>query len=412
MPRITADLLRKRAEHNDGKLRDLEEIALHQEEIERIELFESLTRHIKILLMQNNQVEKFENLGKLKELEYLNLALNNIEMIENLEGCESLNKLDLTCNFIPLSNFLESMTNLRKVASIKELYLLGNPCVDWPKHRQIVIVMVPQLIHIDGKEITPEERIKAAQQFDDLVEEMEDEVDRLEEEYQKKTPEEKKKRYSKADRKLQFEEDRKEQDVKDKKEKDKLPPPKKESSIYNRSGELRMCNEGKYKFRLQEYEDPVWSYFEMDIPRYLETHQLDANIYPEMVSVRVKGKLTQIKLWEEVIVDQSKIQRSELTGILHFSLKKKKTNPYACKNFGGDDSEDSLENSVTKIRRKKRKNSISQEKVEQDPNTPFYTGIENVKEVSETVKERLAREEELERQIEEDEDLDDLPPLE
>lgn len=27
-----------------------------------------------------------ENLGRLKKLEYLNLALNNIEVIENLEG--------------------------------------------------------------------------------------------------------------------------------------------------------------------------------------------------------------------------------------------------------------------------------------------------------------------------------------
>ena len=31
-----------------------------------------------------------ENLNKLKELEYLNLALNNISKIENIEGCESL----------------------------------------------------------------------------------------------------------------------------------------------------------------------------------------------------------------------------------------------------------------------------------------------------------------------------------
>ena len=31
-----------------------------------------------------------ENLNKLKELEYLNLALNNIILIESIEGCESL----------------------------------------------------------------------------------------------------------------------------------------------------------------------------------------------------------------------------------------------------------------------------------------------------------------------------------
>ena len=43
-----------------------------------------------------------ENLNKLKELEYLNLALNNISMIENIDGCESLCKLDMTVNFVGL----------------------------------------------------------------------------------------------------------------------------------------------------------------------------------------------------------------------------------------------------------------------------------------------------------------------
>ena len=43
-----------------------------------------------------------ENLTKLKELEYLNLALNNIRLIEGIENCESLMKLDLTVNFVDL----------------------------------------------------------------------------------------------------------------------------------------------------------------------------------------------------------------------------------------------------------------------------------------------------------------------
>ena len=87
MPRITEEMLRKRAEHNDGQLMNLEEVALHQFEIEKIENLDKLCRHLKILLLQNNIIEKMENLGKLKELEYLNLALNNITKIENLEVC-------------------------------------------------------------------------------------------------------------------------------------------------------------------------------------------------------------------------------------------------------------------------------------------------------------------------------------
>ncbi len=104
--RITEDLLRRKAEHNECKLTDLEEIALHQLDIEKIENFDKLCRHIKILLLQNNLIEKMENLDKLRELEYLNLALNNIEMVEGLANCDSLNKLDMTCNFIPAKNLI------------------------------------------------------------------------------------------------------------------------------------------------------------------------------------------------------------------------------------------------------------------------------------------------------------------
>jgi protein TilB len=40
MVKITAEELRKRAEHNDGCLSTLEEIALHQLDIRKIENFE------------------------------------------------------------------------------------------------------------------------------------------------------------------------------------------------------------------------------------------------------------------------------------------------------------------------------------------------------------------------------------
>ncbi len=46
-----------------------------------------------------------ENIGKLKDLEYINLSLNNIQKIENVRGCESLKKLDLTLNFVDMDVF-------------------------------------------------------------------------------------------------------------------------------------------------------------------------------------------------------------------------------------------------------------------------------------------------------------------
>lgn len=75
-----------------------------------------------------------ENLDKLRELEYLNLALNNIEMVEGLENCDSLYKLDLTCNFINAKNLIKSLVNIKKCKSLKEIYFLGNPFTDFPNH--------------------------------------------------------------------------------------------------------------------------------------------------------------------------------------------------------------------------------------------------------------------------------------
>lgn len=110
MVKITLELIRKRSEHNEGEISTLEEIALHQENIDKIELIDWHCRNLKILLLQHNLISKIENLSMLKRLEYLNLALNNIEVIENLEGLESLKKLDLTINFI---GDLQSVKKLR-----------------------------------------------------------------------------------------------------------------------------------------------------------------------------------------------------------------------------------------------------------------------------------------------------------
>ena len=90
MGKITLELIRKRSEHNEGVISTLEEISLHQFEIDKIENLDLYCRHLKILFLQNNIIEKIENLSKLKELEYLNLAVNSVSVIENLSNCESL----------------------------------------------------------------------------------------------------------------------------------------------------------------------------------------------------------------------------------------------------------------------------------------------------------------------------------
>ncbi len=68
--------------------------------------------------------------------------------------------------------------------------------------------------------------------------------------------------------------------------------------MYTKDGDIRQCNEGRFKFRLKEFEDPDYSIFELEVPKHLSTEQLTVNIDPKWVSVRVKTKLTQLKLSE------------------------------------------------------------------------------------------------------------------
>nr|CAD7400348.1 unnamed protein product [Timema poppensis] len=162
MVKITEELLRKRAEHNEGEISSLEELTLHQEDIEKIEHIQKWCKELKILYLQNNLIAEIENVSKLKKLEYLNLALNNIEKIENLDGCESLQKLDLTLNFV---GDLTSINNLKLNERLQILYLNGNPCTDFEGYREYVITSLPQLTSLDGTTIERSAKIISAQMF-------------------------------------------------------------------------------------------------------------------------------------------------------------------------------------------------------------------------------------------------------
>lgn len=248
----------------------------------------------------------------MKELEYLNLALNNIELIENIENCESLEKLDLTCNFIGMEQFLPSLYNLKKCPSLRQLYLTGNPCTDFEHHREMVIAVVPHLVVLDGVEIKPSERIQAKQQFLSLKKELKKKIEEEKQKSLKMTKEEKSKSYNREQRKKFYEEQKQEEQKND--------PPKEEkklSSKFLKSGEMRQCNEGKYEFKLLEYEDPKFTSFHIMLPRFMETSLIDVDILPFFISIRVKEKLVQIKLWEEVFTNPTKLQRSKLTGELY-----------------------------------------------------------------------------------------------
>ena len=326
MGRITQELLRKRAEHNDGILSTLEEISLHQENIERIENLEFYCRHIKILYLQDNIIEKLENLDKLKELEYLNLAVNSIQKIENLEKCESLNKLDLTMNFVDIENLKESCDCLSNVPSLREIYLTGNPCEKFKYCRDYIIGRCPQIIIYDGNEVKKSERIKAREMMDFMEKELEKESrqhvifkqnDPSEKDPNKYSVEYRRKLYKELEQeKLENERKKKEESSKpglwDEPVIKEVPPP-----VYKENGEVRICNQGRYDVFLDEdiYTTAITT-FRIKLPKFLDTNKIKVDLNPNYVRCDINGKITQWRFDNDIIVEKATVQRSTTTGVL------------------------------------------------------------------------------------------------
>ena len=104
-----------------------------------------------------------EGLNKLKELEYLNMAVNNVSKIEGIRNCESIQKIDLTLNFIDFEDLKESCENMAECPDLCDLYLTGNPCdSNWKENcRDYVIAKVKTLTKYNGEDITKSERLEA-----------------------------------------------------------------------------------------------------------------------------------------------------------------------------------------------------------------------------------------------------------
>lgn len=350
MVNITVELVRKKAEHHDRLLAPLEEIALHQENIEKIEYLQDWCPKLKILLMQSNLIAKIENLNKLKHLVYLNLALNNIEIIENLERCESLQKLDLTLNFI---GEIVSVESLVDNYNLENLYLTGNPCTDYDNYRDFVIGTLPQLMSLDGIDIERSDRIKALQNLkiirSDILFEQEnyrhqrkkqksrlerDISDKWENEYKNMDPEERNKKFWKEKcehapevrheiekmRQLKL----KSYETEEKKEE------KRQYKFFAPDGRPFNINQPKIDFRFSD-TDPTCYVLDLAVYKHLDTSLVDIDVQPNYVRVNIKGTIFQLHLPEEVNTTNSTAQRSQTTGRLLVTMPK--ANPILKKSY-------------------------------------------------------------------------------
>lgn len=328
-------MVRKKAEHHERQLAPLEEIALHQENIEKIEYLQDWCPKLKILLLQSNLIPKIENLNKLKNLTYLNLALNNIEVIENLERCESLEKLDMTLNFV---GEIVSVESLVGNYNLQHLYLTGNPCTDYDNYRDFVIGTLPQLVTLDGKDIERSDRIRGLQNLkvirSDILFEQEDyrhkrrkQKSRLERDIHDKWENEYK-NMDTDERNKQFWAEKCEHAPEVRHEIEKMrqlklksyetvekKEEKRQYKFFAPDGRPFNINQAKIDFLFTD-TDPTCFVLDLAVYKHLDTSLVEIDVQPNYVRVMVKGKIFQLHLPEEVDTTNSTAERSQVTGRL------------------------------------------------------------------------------------------------
>eukprot|EP00759_Apiculatamorpha_spiralis_P014317 PhF_6_TR21019/c0_g1_i1/m.30213/K19753/LRRC6; protein TilB len=349
MVRITVDLLRRRAEHNEGCLSTLKEVALHQQDIEKIEVIGDACRELEIIYLCNNYIPRIEGLYHLKNLKYLNLAINNISVIEGLERCEFLEKLDLTLNFIGEAS---SVVKLRANVHLQALHLTGNPCTSVAGYREFVLHALPQLQSLDGEEVVPSQLIRANQNREDVVQELVQErmkireQERIEAEmrasgidphppqYDEKgerlyghTPEDRLAIYREQQERERLQKEK--QDHKEPgsiaeayaklNEKPKSLTVEEEIAKY---GRVLQKNEAKVDYRLVEEKDVV--IIEVDVGKFIATSSIELDIQPSYVRIVIKGKVLQLVPPCAITTTGAKVERATVNGKLKLTLPKDK----------------------------------------------------------------------------------------
>ncbi|KAL0233428.1 hypothetical protein PCE1_001943 [Barthelona sp. PCE] len=306
MVHITIELLRKRSEHNDKVLYNLKEITLHQQHLHCIDkVLQRMCPELEWLYLQSNTIRKFENLRRLKRLKVLNISVNQLVRFEGMQTLESLEKLDVTANLI---DDLLSAETLFNCYNLSDITMIGNPCTKYEDYRLYLIKTLPQLLVIDGVDITPPERQIAQTRGEDIVanivraqeeriaagvfgsrpawmdEEYEEDIGYVEPEGRKMGGD----------------------DIMDKGEKE-VRRMKSETRQRIRSNPNAQCNEGKLDFRMFECDETgeeclQGSHFMLEVHtgKYLSMNFVDCEVYSDRVEVEVKGHLLRLLYGEEV----------------------------------------------------------------------------------------------------------------
>ncbi|NXF77454.1 LRC46 protein, partial [Sclerurus mexicanus] len=133
------------------ELLPLSTIRLDRENISSIGKLQNLGE-IHSLYLQQNKIEKTENLGCFPNLRFLCLAGNRIQRVENLLPLARLCALDLSHNQIQVLDTEELPRSLQL------LDLTGNECTHQQGYRELVLAALPNLLHLDAQPTRGEEK--------------------------------------------------------------------------------------------------------------------------------------------------------------------------------------------------------------------------------------------------------------
>ncbi|KAL5108189.1 Protein tilB [Taenia crassiceps] len=236
-----------------------------------------------------------KNINRLKELEYLNLALNNIEVIENLE---------------------ETRTHGELYRGLDQRGKSRNPCTDYTGYREYVVATLPQL-----KALEKVQAQRRKERFSQKLEENNGDIRKVAEEFwQEKgpyTPESRCETY-------EFLRLQKEQESKKSASFERTKPKRK--IFFAEDGRPYNINEAKIEFKFYEEILEDGQYFALDIAAYknMDTSLIDCDVQTNYVRVTLRNKVFQMALPEEVHPDKSSVQRSRVTGRLLVRMPKVK----------------------------------------------------------------------------------------
>eukprot|EP00741_Cyanophora_paradoxa_P008002 tig00001234_g7741.t1 len=140
------------------RLVNLEVLSLNNNAVTRISGLAKCP--IKELLLNGNRIKRIENIESLQELRVLELRDNQITSLRGLEGHPVLSAVDLENNGVASVDECRFVAGL---ACLRHLNLAGNAAIQaTPAYRSILLFRLPALLSLDRAEVTPEEKVAAA----------------------------------------------------------------------------------------------------------------------------------------------------------------------------------------------------------------------------------------------------------